>query len=151
MSCDLTQLHRYHDGELDAPSAAAVEKHLLSCARCDEALASLKRMSAQLQSASRSEPGSEAVAAWTDAMKTAAEEDRGVLRIASWLSAAAAALLVVTMLSSNVDPRDVVQTAGVGEVIPLPLAPRDDAEPATLETAEWIAMDLAMAERTGPR
>ena len=84
-------------------------------------------------------------------MKTAAEEDRGVLRIASWLSAAAAALLVVTMLSSNVDPRDVVQTAGVGEVIPLPLAPRDDAEPATLETAEWIAMDLAMAERTGPR
>ncbi len=58
MNCQHVQtlLSRYHDGELDAPEQASVEKHLQMCVPCQSALASLRELSDLAASLTEPEP-----------------------------------------------------------------------------------------------
>lgn len=58
MRCELTttHLHAYLDGELDAPGAAAFERHLQSCTECASALRSEQSLRETITSAQLYEP-----------------------------------------------------------------------------------------------
>src|ERR1043165_8769082 len=93
MTCDqANQIHAYHDGELPADQRASVQAHLRECAECRELLAQLQALSSLFVSARLDPMPNDAIdrleAAWD------AAQDRAILRISSWLTAAAAAVLV---------------------------------------------------------
>ena len=84
--------------------------------------------------------------AWWAASKQA--QDRSVRRFASWLTAAAAAVLVVVPLASPTQsPRVEEQQAGVWAdtlaLIP-PTELRDTPNSDLVEVAQWMANDVGM-------
>ena len=77
MACEQSQqqLHGYFDGELDALSAAAFEKHLESCADCQRVLAAEQALRTSLQNAElyQRAPGSLRQALASEKAKTPVE------------------------------------------------------------------------------
>src|SRR5947208_1163142 len=100
MTCEkVAQLHAFYDGELDPSRTRSFEAHLERCAECRRLLDELQDLSSILIRAPRREIPAVAVNrivhnAWHGA------RDRGVLRIAGWLTAAAATLLVASLLTT---------------------------------------------------
>lgn len=92
-----TQVHRYHDGQMNAQDAQAYEHHLQACPVCQAELASLREMSSLFAEASLPELSELSRARLHQAVdqRMNLAQERGVLRLAQWLSAAAAAVLVV--------------------------------------------------------
>ena len=91
MSCDQTaQVHAYHDGELRRPQQDAVEAHVKQCAGCAALLAELRQMSRLIAAAPMAEISPLALARLRQQTAEAAghaASDRGVMRVASWLTA----------------------------------------------------------------
>src|SRR6478736_2705773 len=96
MSCERNiLLHRYFDGELPEGQRREVEAHLAECGECRALLATLSQMSARLRAAGLGEMR----IGQMDRLKRMWPADRGVLRIAEWMTAAAAAILVGAVLT----------------------------------------------------
>src|SRR5438270_5999226 len=94
MSCD--QIHRveaFYDGELNAADREAFEAHLNDCTPCNDELSYLRRISSEISAASIPAVSEDALARFHGAVRVA--EERGVLRLAEWLTVAAAAVLVI--------------------------------------------------------
>ncbi len=89
--CNL--LDAYHDQELGESQRRLFEEHLPRCAACSEALAQMRLLSRVLRGAALPAlPGD--VRARLRALSPIVRQ-RGVLRTAEWLTAAAAAVLVI--------------------------------------------------------
>jgi anti-sigma factor RsiW len=144
MSCDQTiQVQAYHDGEMSSAARAAFEAHLRACGVCALELESLRRLSARLASAPIPKISA-------DAMKrlhanVGAVEERGVLRLAEWMTAAAAAVLLIGVLgffrsdTTHASAPDTWEQAAVA--FPAEAEPSERAE--LVQVAEWIRMDLS--------
>ncbi len=154
MDCRNELIHTYHDGELSPAQVAAVDAHLRECTDCRELLADLRQVSQLVTTAPMVDLPPQAMKRMQQAWWAA--QDRGVLRVASWLTAAAAAvILAAVMLSSSGDRGDTVTTANAPQLVALmqqsssfqqePDEPQDELLIAT----QWIANDLSLAEAQG--
>src|SRR5437763_9080046 len=101
MSCDkTTQVHAFYDDEMPLSQRGAFEAHLQTCGDCRQLLAMLRRTSALIAAAPLAELPPAVLARLTNTWDSVRERasERGVMRIAGWLTAAAAALLVGALL-----------------------------------------------------
>jgi anti-sigma factor RsiW len=148
MTCEKSNLiHAYHDGELSAADRAEVEAHLAVCAECGQLLEELRELShalavVDLPTVPRSAMNRMHGAWW--AAKPA--QERGVRRLAGFLTAAAAAVLVVVPLTSqNVAVEQPIVPTRSFEIMALvpPPGPRDDMSGELMQVAQWFATDLS--------
>ncbi|MCX5662304.1 MAG: zf-HC2 domain-containing protein [Planctomycetota bacterium] len=96
--CDQEQqVHRYHDGELDAPAAAAVESHLRSCPACSAELRLLRSLGASLRTLAEATPIPIGLGRSVH-RRVERFADAGTLRLAGWLTAAAAAVVLACVV-----------------------------------------------------
>jgi|SRR5438067_53649 len=148
--CDQTaQVHLYHDGELPAEQREALEAHLCQCTECAALLSELRSLSRLFAAApmAQIEP---------DAMQRLREAryilpDTGVLRIAGWLTAAAAAVLLAALPMLHREDRN-TETANVAsaDVLDVAVTPPTDAENThndLVALAQWMSDDLSANER----
>jgi len=149
MNCKTEQIHAYYDGELSPSDRAAVEAHLGECAECRELLADLRSVSQLVASAPMVEMPPQAIKRMQQAWWAA--QDRGVLRVASWLTAAAAAVIfAVVMFSPSQRPE---ANSGNWQMAvltpPSEFADQDETsqQNEVVDAAQWIANDLALAMR----
>src|SRR2546423_10948053 len=95
MSCDnIRQVHAYHDGELPLIERARVEAHLRGCGDCAALLAELRRMSQLVAAARVADMPQDAMHRLEQSFWAARARDRGVLRLAEWMTGVAAAVLI---------------------------------------------------------
>ena len=150
--CEFAQLQAYYDGELPARERETVESHLATCADCRRVVQELGAMSelivaapmAQMPAASRER----FIEAWE------AGSDRGVLKIAGWLTTAAAAVLAFAVI--NRAPTG--QSEPVATAVPAPalwqtvasmspdVVEQDDNRGELIVLAQWMADDLSAGE-----
>ncbi len=150
MDCEkFAQVHAYHDGELDAPSRAALEKHVEACAACAELLAELRGLSRMIADAPPATMP-ERLASRFHGTWHAAAVDRGALRTVSWLTGAAAALLVGAILMwPNTRPSVPAARSSAWEVAAVtpPTSGEShggsDEDAKLVLVAQWIANDLS--------
>jgi anti-sigma factor RsiW len=145
--CTEDQLQRYYDNELSEPQRAAVESHLSGCPSCTQTLAQLHQLSSLITSAP-------AARLSTDALDRIANSDRShrerpVLRIAEWLTAAAAAVLVGGLLAWPSSRSDVATVEPFWQTMAVtpPAEAHEDANRDLLVAAQWMADDLSAGER----
>jgi anti-sigma factor RsiW len=147
MNCDrAAQVHAYHDDGLAMSDRAALEAHLDECADCRSLLADLRGISNLIASAPLSAMSPEAMARLSKTWHAA--RDRGLLRITSWLTAAAAAVLIGTLLMfhDRTPPTSTIiavsepawETAAV-----MPPLNADENVPEIVALATWMANDLS--------
>jgi predicted anti-sigma-YlaC factor YlaD len=144
MSCEkLEQVQAYFDSEMTPRDHEAFAAHLEACADCRALLAELQALSNLFAAAPL--PAMPAglfnrlEKTWTTT------RDRGVLRIASWLTAAAASVLIGTLLIHRAAPEPSApwQTAAV---MP-PMESHDEPAAEYALAAQWIANDLSVGDR----
>ena len=153
MSCDFSsKVMAWYDDELTASERAAVEMHLAWCASCAEFAAALRATSRMIVEAPRATMSSEARKRLEQAWW--ASRDRGVLRLAEWLTAAAAAVLIATLIfwSNGQRTSQTATIAWPAEAEIAPVSTRADAHEEVasngVDLAEWVANDLA-GDRAG--
>ena len=155
MSCErFGQVHAYHDDALAAAERVAIEAHLESCGDCRALLADLRGLSHLIAAAPLTAMSPEAMDRLSKSWRAA--RDRGLLRITSWLTAAAAAVLVGALLFvperntngtqtiANVTPTDVTAWETAAVMPPLEV---DESVPEIVALATWMANDLSLGER----
>ena len=145
MTCDkAAQIHAYHDGELPPAERIAIDAHLNGCASCAELLADLRRVSERVATAPMANLSPIAMARLEKSFYAAS--DRGVLRVASWLTAAAAAVLVAVSLwpVKPVETTAIVSTPSPWQTFAvMPPADASDDVPEVVAVAQWMANDLS--------
>src|SRR4029453_4662165 len=97
MSCDKTaplcsKVHAYYDGVLSPADRAQMQAPFDQCGDCRELLEELKQLSERIAAAPVAEMPAEVMARLQGNWRRMG--DRGVMRIASWLTAAGAATLL---------------------------------------------------------
>jgi anti-sigma factor RsiW len=151
MSCDkAAQIHIYADGEMDPAQREQIEAHLEHCALCRELLEEIRGLSVLIVAARKPamKPGSVSryYGAWQQV------RDRAVMRIAGWLTAVAAVLLVGALLLGPVRPSAAVAAKpkpGIWEVMVVtpPVETHGEANSDLVQVAQWMADDLSSGER----
>jgi anti-sigma factor RsiW len=152
MACDRTaQVHAYHDGRLPAGDRAALESHFATCDECARLLADVRAVSKLVTSASLPPVSSATLARYRKAWNLARQ--RGILRIASWMTAAAAAVLVGSLTFWPAHDRSTTEIASAPSsanweavaIMPPPAADRSATDRADdlVELAQWMADDLS--------
>ena len=155
MDCQNELIHAYHDGELSPAQVAAVEAHLRDCAACAELLAELRQVSRLVAAAPLADMPPAAMKRMQQAWWAA--QDRGVLRVASWLTAAAAAvILAAVMYSAPGDRGETVTTAAnPPQLVALMQQSSsfqqeaDEPQDELLIATQYIVNDLSLAEAQG--
>ncbi|HEX8520747.1 MAG TPA: zf-HC2 domain-containing protein [Tepidisphaeraceae bacterium] len=150
MTCSRSsEIQAYYDGELSVEQRESVERHVRECGECAALLEDLPGLSNLLSTVPLSEMRSGAerrlYGAWN---KTT---DRGVLRIAGWLTAAAAAVLVGASLNFNMTQRTNVATAShdweAAALVPPVETAHEENRSDVVVIAQWMADDLGVNER----
>ena len=160
MHCDCDQLQRYHDGELDAAEMRNTEAHLAACEKCRSELAELRAFSAMVAASPLPEVDQNRLALIAD-RAWRATNDRGVRKLAGWITAAAAALMLVALVDFPQRNVDYAQTSpasqtpqGSGAMLTsewernaiMPLMPValsvDEGDRDLVQFAQWMASDL---------
>jgi anti-sigma factor RsiW len=148
MTCHrASQIHAYHDGELDATRRAVVEAHLERCAECRRLLDELQELAALIGEAGVGEASGEAMARFEGAWEAA--RDRGVMRIGAWLSGLAAALLagaLLTMPHGGGATRVKPELWEAMAVTP-PAESQAEGNSELVQVAQWMADDLSAGGR----
>ena len=146
MTCDkVSQVHSYHDRELPREAALLFEAHLAACDECRGLLAELRGLSGLVGGAALPAMRPMAVArhygAWTDA------RDRGLVRVTGWLTAAAAVVLVGSLVLSRGEPeRTAARPAAMWEtfaVVP-PADTQAESNAELVQVAQFMADDLSL-------
>ena len=147
MTCDrAAQVHAYHDDALAASERAALESHLESCADCRSLLSDLRSLSNLIASAPLTAMSPEAMSRLNNTWR-----DRGLLRITSWLTAAAAAVLIGTLLmfhdrtstTNTTIATTSSESAAWDTVAVMPPINEDENVPEIVALATWMANDLS--------
>ena len=127
---------------------AALEAHLDQCADCRSLLADLRGLSHLIASASLAPMSPEAMARLSKTWHAA--RDRGLLRITSWLTAAAAAVLIGTLLMfhDRTAPTNTIIATTASEPVwetaaVMPPLNADENVPEIVALATWMANDLS--------
>jgi len=148
MSCDRTKLvEAFYDGEMNAADREAFETHLKTCGECQDELNHLRRISLQFANASIPSLSNDALARFHRAVNVA--EERGVLRLAEWLTAAAAAVLVIGITglfrhdTTHASAPDTWEQAAVA----YPADHDPTVQSDVLQFAEWMRTDLSPGRR----
>jgi anti-sigma factor RsiW len=150
MNCDrFAQVHAYHDDALAPSDRVALEAHLGDCADCRELLDELSGLSRLITSAPLVAMSPAARARLSQSWRAA--RDRGLLRISSYLSGAAAAVLVGALFlwpDRNGGAGPTVATASAAPVwetaVVMPPADTEENAPEVV-LAQWMANDLSYA------
>src|SRR5437868_11181629 len=102
MNCgQAAQVHAYHDGELNAANRVAIESHLENCASCRTLLEELRGTSRWIASAELPRMPSDLPARiLAEARHRHEIEESAMRRLAGWMTAVAAAVLLVALLGS---------------------------------------------------
>jgi anti-sigma factor RsiW len=151
MSCEWSsQIHLYHDGELPVEQRAAVEAHLQSCVDCHALLTELRGLSGLFARSSMT--GIEPAAMQRLRDRRYILPDTGVLRIAGWLTAAAAAVLLAAlpMLHREDRANDTALVASADVLDTVAVTPPTDVENShndLVALAQWMSDDLTVNER----
>lgn len=154
MSCNrLSQVHAYHDEALSASDRIALEAHLTTCEPCRQLLAELRALSRLIDVAPLAAPAPQVMARLGRNVRIARE--RGLLRMTSWLTAAAAGVLVGTLWfwpdrSSTAPPGGTAQAPQAWQTLAVMPPSDDDAQDESapeVALAMWIANDLATGDR----
>ena len=149
MSCDQSdKIHAFHDGELPPERRADVEAHLRLCAACAQLLVELRALSRMVMAAPLPDIAGPNIGRLYGAWHVSRQ--RGLLRISSWLSAAAAAVLFGALVflpgKSTAPPAYAGEAAFETYAINPPLvASADDVgdEDEVLKAIEFMAQDLS--------
>jgi len=148
MTCEkAAQVQAYYDNELDAGSTEMFEAHLEQCAECSRLLDELGSLSRMLMNAPRSEMRPQAVSRYQGAWYVA--RDRGMMRIAGWLTATAAALLVGALVTAPTPQPTAPAKTGLWEAMAVmpPAEPQGEANSDLVQVAQWMADDLSLGDR----
>lgn len=133
----------YYDGEMDSAERAAFEAHLRTCAECREELAHLRRISSEISKASIPALSNTAMARFHGSVNVA--EERGVLRLAEWLTAAAAAVLAIGL--TGLFRHDTTHASAPDTWEQAAIAYPTDHDPTVqsdvLQLTEWMRTDLS--------
>ena len=142
MSCsESNQISLYHDGELSTTERAAMDVHLTACGECRQSLAELEALSGLIRQSRRAAPPAESIGRWRACSRN---NDRAVLRVAAWLTATAAAILIGVLLTWPAGQSHGLP--GAWTTLALTSADvRDDSNPEA-EISEWMANDLGDGE-----
>jgi anti-sigma factor RsiW len=151
MRCEkVGQVHAYHDGEMPAGLMREFEAHLAECDACTRELAELREVSARVRGAQMVRPTVMMVERWGRLMDV--DRERGVRRLAGWLTAAAA---VLALTVSTLSPRgndsgngELNSMVAAFETTPVLGLEEDNASPALI-AARWMATDLSLGEERG--
>src|SRR4051812_6918399 len=142
--CEQTkQVQPFYDGELSPAQRDAFEKHLVTCASCSVELADLHRLSTHLGKASIPALSAGALARFHGAVDVA--EERGVLRLAEWLTAAAAAVLLIGLSgffrheTTHASAPDMWEQAAIA----YPTDHDPTVQSDVLQFTEWMRTDLS--------
>jgi anti-sigma factor RsiW len=148
MSCgNIADVHRYHDGELSPAEREAFEAHLRGCHECGGLLADLRRLSAMIAGADLAPLPADVLSRVQELPQKTGEQ--AILRIAGWLTAAAAAVLVGALLGRPIDGTEgngrpaVWQTVAV--MSPVEVQPEAGSDPVLV--AQWMADELSVSEK----
>ena len=141
MACSRsTQVQYYHDAELKPEHRQAMEAHLRECAECRQMLAELRSLSSMILRAPLAEmPTGEAIR--SDRCRRAAR-DRGVLRLAGWMTATAAAVLIGALLIRENERNDTALRPEVWQTRAV-TPPEDIRDGDNSDLAQWMADDLS--------
>lgn len=148
MNCENSiQIHAYHDGELSPAARAEAEAHLAVCAECRELLHELQELSQTLAAVDLPAVPSRAMnrmhGAWWAARPA---QEQGVRRLASWLTAAAASVLIIVPLVPQKpaveQPIVATRSFEIMALVPPP-GPREDPSGELMQVAQWFATDLS--------
>ena len=152
MSCEQsTQVHLYHDGELPAGEREALEAHLRTCDACSALLGELRSLSRLVAAAPMAQIQPDAMQRLRDARYVL--PDTSVVKIAGWLTAAAAAVLIAGLPMLHREDRNppVVQASASAETLDyVAVTPPTDAENSRndlVALAQWMSDDLSANER----
>jgi anti-sigma factor RsiW len=148
MTCEkAAQVQAYYDNELDASRSEMLEAHLEQCAECSRLLNDLRALSWMLSEAPRPAMRPQAVSKYQGAWHVA--RDRGMMRIAGWLTATAAALLVGALLTAPTPQPSVPAKTGLWEAMAVmpPAEPQGEANSDLVQVAQWMADDLSLDGR----
>jgi anti-sigma factor RsiW len=146
MSCDrFSQVHAYHDGQLGPAEKATLESHFAECAECAELLRELRGVTRLIAAGSLPDvttPTSRYYQAWN-----LARQRRSVLRISGWLTGAAAAVLVGSLVlwpraSTTETAQANIAAWEVAALMPPP-DQRGDRPDELIELAQWLSDDLS--------
>ena len=153
MSCDrAAQVHAYHDRQLGPAAREVMALHLERCSECATLLGELRAISQAIADAPLPVASEQINQRLYDAWYVA--QQRGVLRMSSWLTGAAAAVLVGALLltpkgnTSNDNPSvatSAQQQQATWEATALMPPPEraGDRPDEYVELAQWIASDLS--------
>jgi len=152
MECPLSILaHRVHDGEASPDEAARFAAHVATCDACRREAELVRWAGDAVRVARRPGPTLGMVERWANG--TALAEDRRARRLAGWLTAAAAAVLVGLAAVQLARPAADGSAAAVAASVEwdaastLALASAADEQvPETLLAARWMAADLGAAD-----
>ena len=147
MACgSIEQLGAYYDGELPVEQRAVVEAHLAECAQCRKVVADLAALSELIGSANTAEMPAGAIGRLNQTWSRAS--DRGVLRIASWLTTAAAAVLIGAILNLQGGPVGAATSPQLWQTAAT-MSPDQQPESRSdlVVLAQWMADDLSTGER----
>jgi anti-sigma factor RsiW len=169
MECNQTQIEAYHDGELTAVERVRAETHLRECEPCRQTLEQLQRLSSLVANAPLAAMAHQAMdrlgGAWDVIRARAlgermaaqrAANERGILRVAGWFTAAAAALLLggLLMLSrtTGTQTADLPQNPSTAwePVAVMPPTESGEGTPQVIQIAQWIANDLSISDADLP-
>jgi anti-sigma factor RsiW len=154
MTCDKSaHVHAYYDNELSPAQRGDFESHLQECADCRGLLAELRQVSSLLTAAPMGADLSQmAMARLRNTWQSA--RDRGVMRMAGWLTAAAAAVLIGALLvwPGGRGDEGLRASAGAGgwPAAVMPPAEAHDGDIASADlvgVAQWMANDLSSDQR----
>jgi anti-sigma factor RsiW len=149
MTCDTTKIEAFHDGQLDAAERQVVEAHVEQCDQCRSLLQELRGLSQLISTASFSlfTPSDESIQHFHNAWHAAG--DRSILKISSWMTAAAAAVLFGALLFwPALNEPSVMAKSNDWETAAMlpPSEPLADAELDFTQVAQWMAADLSASE-----
>jgi anti-sigma factor RsiW len=143
MNCDkITQMHRLHDGEISPAGRPALEAHAASCSECRRLLADLRGITRLISEA----PSNPMPHGMIDRVATCVprSEDRAIMRIASGLTAAAAAILLAVVLTWPADGTDGSGQPAIWQSLAVtPSVENYGSDTEMLVLAQWMADDLA--------
>jgi anti-sigma factor RsiW len=148
MACERNKdVHQYHDGRMSPAERAAFERHLAGCPDCARLLQDLQNLSHFVVSARMPDISETTIAHYRKAWDLS--RDRGVLRISSWLTAAAAALLLGSLVFwPREQPASTLASAPanaweVNAMMPPPARRAVERPDELIELAQWMADDLS--------
>jgi anti-sigma factor RsiW len=145
MTCEkAAEVHAYHDGELGPARGSALEAHLDQCADCRQLLDELRGLSRLFAYAELPAMPDGVLGRVEGVFRQASE--RAVLRIASWLTGVAAALLIGALLmwsSLRLEPAS--RPAAVDTLVLAPATePPGEPNSELIQVAQWMADDLSI-------